>query len=961
MDASQVRHDAAVADARYLFPLLAPGVYQVYAEMDYLDNITVGNHDLPSAGCDAPGAVVKHFKSKPMAHTVTAGLRDFANLCLPPPLVLLHGTLQCYEDWNAWESAALSEGFIVFTPNYRWWEADTAWARRADQVMDQLLPDFEGLVGHMISSPQNTEASPPSWALVGYDMGGLVARVMASGPHRRDAIMETLAGIFLLGVPNSGTNLLPGVAGDALSVSAIVRRFNPQFPDFGDKNTRVYAMGGNEDWWRQRNSDGRVSLYSAFNITLVGCSPTAFGSPACIPFPALSFDSGDGHIFSYNHKELASADSVEEILKGVILSAGQAKSATRAELANDDEGIGDPGSPAGGSIWGTNARSSGTAQGSYPPGSMPIPEAAHPHHFTVSRTDGMGVVLFVSRGSGLFRVLNASGTEVASATADGEWEYYQIAPAPGEWTLEVTPGSNGVTFLATFVEDGTFGVNGYFTLDSYAPGDTVQLRLAVEGDPSGLTGTAATAQVLNPDGTEYQTVTLFDDGQHGDGGAGDGTFGGSMTAPMNPGAYSTLFELTGMYLDKDVVRLSADTLNVLPTTHLFTGTFSDAPEDRDADGRYDALLVTAQVALPSAGTYAVSGDLLDAAGEFVDHAAAFQTVSAPETLNFGLTFDLRGIFCVQFGQSFQVVNLRVLDGASLLPVDAWLSPVPTASYFSGDFECQPGIPHPTLRALRSDEGLQGQTLTVLAGGNNFKPGATLAFDSGITVGQVLWVDESLLAASVTVGPSASLGPHAATVTNPDASSDTLAGAFTVSADHPPTVAIQTPDGGTLIDPATTPSVMVSAAASDDIRVSRVDFLLSGSLMASDGDFPFTWNLAAASVPSGATTLTARAYDSRGQHADASVTLLKDPPTVTSVTGGGSPWQLKVLGKNFKSGITATLGNDPLPWTNVVFKSSTKIQIKGGKSLKAKFPQGQPVDIRLRNPDGTEVTTSYTRP
>ena len=105
------------------------------------------------------------------------------------------------------------------------------------------------------------------------------------------------------------------------------------------------------------------------------------------------------------------------------------------------------------------------------------------------------------------------------------------------------------------------------------------------------------------------------------------------------------------------------------------------------------------------------------------------------------------------------------------------------------------------------------------------------------------------------------------------------------ADHPPTVAVQTPDDGTLIDPATTPSVMVSAAASDDIRVSRVDFLLNGALQASDGDFPFTWNMPAASVSSGATTLTARAYDSRGQHADASVTLLKDPPTVTSVTGG----------------------------------------------------------------------------
>jgi hypothetical protein len=511
------------------------------------------------------------------------------------------------------------------------------------------------------------------------------------------------------------------------------------------------------------------------------------------------------------------------------------------------------------------------------------------------------------------------------------------------------------------VEDGTFGVNGYFTLDSYAPGDTAQLRLDLEGDPSGLTSTAATALILNPDGTPYQTVTLFDDGQHGDGGMGDGNFGASVTAPAIYGAYATIFTLTGMYLDKEVVRLAEDTLTVLPATHLFTGTFSDAPEDRDADGRYDALLVTAQVALPSAGTFVVSGDLMDAAGNTLDHAAASQTASGPDILDFDLTFDLRGILCLQFGQPFAVANLRVLDGATLLPADGWPSLVPTATYFSGDFECQPGTPKPTLAALRSDEGVKGQTLSVLVGGSNFKPGASLIFDSGITVGQVLWVAENLLLASVTVDSSASLGPHAATVTNPDASSGTLLAAFTVREDQPPTVSIQTPTDGKLINPATEPSVLVSAAASDDIRVSRVDFLLSGALQASDGDFPFTWNLPAASVPSGATTLTARAYDSRGQHADATITLLKDPPTVTSVTGGGSPWKLKVMGTNFRSGITATLGSDPLPWTNLVYKNSTKIQIKGGKALKAKFPQGQAVAIRLRNPDGTETTTTYTRP
>ncbi|NMB98807.1 MAG: hypothetical protein GYA35_00830, partial [Thermoanaerobaculaceae bacterium] len=55
-----------------------------------------------------------------------------------------------------------------------------------------------------------------------------------------------------------------------------------------------------------------------------------------------------------------------------------------------------------------------------------------------------------------------------------------------------------------------------------------------------------------------------------------------------------------------------------------------------------------------------------------------------------------------------------------------------------------------------------------------------------------------------------------------------------------------------------------------------------------------------------------------------------------------------------------IGRDENPWTNVKFKSSSQIVLKGGSALKAKFPKGVPVEIKIVNGDGGEATFTYTR-
>lgn len=85
-----------------------------------------------------------------------------------------------------------------------------------------------------------------------------------------------------------------------------------------------------------------------------------------------------------------------------------------------------------------------------------------------------------------------------------------------------------------------------------------------------------------------------------------------------------------------------------------------------------------------------------------------------------------------------------------------------------------------------------------------------------------------------------------------------------------------------------------------------------------------------------------------------------PPSVSSVTKIGSPFRLKVYGSDLDPAILVYIAGDSSPWPVVKFKSSSSLVIKGGRSLKDRFPVGVGVPIRFVNPDGQEATFIYTR-
>jgi hypothetical protein len=86
-----------------------------------------------------------------------------------------------------------------------------------------------------------------------------------------------------------------------------------------------------------------------------------------------------------------------------------------------------------------------------------------------------------------------------------------------------------------------------------------------------------------------------------------------------------------------------------------------------------------------------------------------------------------------------------------------------------------------------------------------------------------------------------------------------------------------------------------------------------------------------------------------------------PPTITGIAKVPNPFRLKITGNNFQAGAAVFIGGDVSPWGTLSVKSATQIVLKQGGALKAKFPKGVAVAIRVVNPDGGSATGSYTAP
>jgi hypothetical protein len=226
----------------------------------------------------------------------------------------------------------------------------------------------------------------------------------------------------------------------------------------------------------------------------------------------------------------------------------------------------------------------------------------------------------------------------------------------------------------------------------------------------------------------------------------------------------------------------------------------------------------------------------------------------------------------------------------------------------------------------------------------------------VTVTSVNFGNDSFLLAQVSVSPTASPGDRIITVTNPDTRSSANPGLFSVGADQPPTVAITYPANQQTVQG----TVAVSATASDDRGISRVEFLVDGSLKSTDTAFPYQFIWETGSETAGTYTLVVRAYDTASHMSQAQVSvtvaLICDGPSVTGVSALANPFRLSVNATGLTTGFKVFIGLTP--WTNIKIKSPTQFLIKGAKAY---FPKdGSWVPVTIVNPDGCSTTFEYNR-
>ncbi|HZH75774.1 MAG TPA: S8 family serine peptidase [Archangium sp.] len=109
----------------------------------------------------------------------------------------------------------------------------------------------------------------------------------------------------------------------------------------------------------------------------------------------------------------------------------------------------------------------------------------------------------------------------------------------------------------------------------------------------------------------------------------------------------------------------------------------------------------------------------------------------------------------------------------------------------------------------------------------------------------------------------------------------------------PTTSISSPTGGATVSGTTT----ISANASDNVGVSRVEFYVDNTLLGSDTTSPFSFDWNTTGVANGGYTLTTKAYDAAGNVGPSAAVSV----TVSNGTSTCSITEQKLLNPGFESG------------------------------------------------------------
>ena len=249
--------------------------------------------------------------------------------------------------------------------------------------------------------------------------------------------------------------------------------------------------------------------------------------------------------------------------------------------------------------------------------------------------------------------------------------------------------------------------------------------------PTPIQNTLVTAIVTLPDGTSSQ-MSLFDDGLHNEGAANDGNYANVFPAVSEAGDYTVNYRVTGTNSQgQPFQRVGSSVFSVSTEDAGLLGDPVYELIDTNGDGVPDYAQLKVWVNPSVAGTYILSGQLVDSTGTNThsDSEQFYSDGTGPMMVN--LIFDLNQIRASSGPGFYQMSNLQLFEVAN--NESAWLDTYEGSSGFN---VTAPPPVITTLQGTQAVAGGQAVTFSINAAGTGslsyqwYENGAAIAGATG---------------------------------------------------------------------------------------------------------------------------------------------------------------------------------------------------------------------------------------
>ncbi len=320
---------------------------------------------------------------------------------------------------------------------------------------------------------------------------------------------------------------------------------------------------------------------------------------------------------------------------------------------------------------------------------------------TTVLVDTPGEARFYLRGQGsplTFALIDPQGRRLDGKTIGDRGEYLNLGFAdaqaylvrqaqPGEWQVVVgRPGdvSGTVRFTGFAALTSPLRLSVSTAPEWAAEGEPVAISATLRHGEQAVPGARVEAEIGRPD-MQIDRLVLLDDGEHGDGEPGDGTYGASYRPPSLGGYYTLFVTASGTFRGRAFAQASERLFAISPGTAELSGTYTETALDSDRDGRYEALSLEVGVNARIGGSYLLAATLSDTQGREIARAVAPCTLG-PGLQTVAVQFPGTAIALSGVDGPYVVSRVMLLDEAgAALPLQQATSVLTTRSYRWQDF------------------------------------------------------------------------------------------------------------------------------------------------------------------------------------------------------------------------------------------------------------------------------------